>query len=125
MKIPVIIIHLTVFFCMLSSAKAQDTLNAVQSKTDSLRQLVDTHIKQDEEKVRLLNEYAREAFYDMDFMAGLKATHEAHELSKDIDFEGVLVMYYETLSMFCGYGSMADYYQKQAEWLSIQHEKNL
>ncbi|RED44965.1 ATP-binding protein [Seonamhaeicola aphaedonensis] len=118
-------IHIALCFSIFSFAQTPETVTIVQTKIDSIKQLLNSHNKADEEKVRLLNEYARASFYEMNFMDGLKATHKAHELSKDIDFEGGMVMYYETLSMFVGYGAMADYYQKQAEWLSLQPEKNL
>ncbi|WP_380293468.1 ATP-binding protein [Hyunsoonleella rubra] len=110
---------------MFSFGQTQETVTVAQTKIDSIKQRINNHNKADEEKVWLLNEYARASFYEMNFMDGLKATREAHELSKDIDFEGGRVMYCETLSLFCGYGAMADYYQKQAEWLSLQPEKNL
>jgi signal transduction histidine kinase len=120
-----ICISLLLFILGFQGGHSQDSLLVASVKIDSLKQLIINHNKQDEEKVRLLNEYARTAFYEMDFMEGLKATHEAHKLSEDLDFEGGIIMYYLTLSVYCGNGRLGSYYRKQAESLSLQPGKKL
>ena len=74
----------------------QDTISVYSVKIDSLHQLIDSHPDEDEEKVRLLNEYARLCFYDLDFRTGLIATREARLLSEKLDFAGGKIMYYLT-----------------------------
>ncbi|MBD0849283.1 ATP-binding protein [Maribacter arenosus] len=105
---------------------AQDIQLVNLSKIDSILHLVDSHPKNDEEKVRLLNQYARACFYDLElFKKGLIATREARLLSEKIKFKGGKIMYYQTLSSFHGSGSMANYYRKQAEWLSKDPDQDL
>ncbi len=105
------------FFCF-GTTFAQDSLSVYSIKIDSLHQLIDSHQNEDEELVRLLNEYARVCFYNMDFQKGLMATRNARILSDNLNFEGGKIMYYLTLSVFFGYGEMHDYYQRQAQLLS-------
>ncbi|WP_282121753.1 ATP-binding protein [Algibacter mikhailovii] len=109
----------------ISTIYAQDITSTYSKKIDSLQQLIDSHSKYDEEKVRLLNEYARASFYGLEFYQGLIATREARLLSEELNFKGGKIMYYLTLSVFHGDGSMANYYQKQAEWLSKNPDHEL
>ena len=103
----------------------QDTLSIYSVQIDSLHLLIDSHPDEDEEKVRLLNEYARLCFYNFDPRTGLIATRDARLLSEKLEFEGGKIMYYLTLSVFRGNDNMTRYYQKQAEWLSMGPEQNL
>ena len=109
---------LILFFGFLPSF-AQDTAT-FSVKIDSLQQLLDSHPQEDEEKVILLNEYARQCFYNREELKGFIATHDARILAEKLDFEGGIIMYYLTLSALHGNGEekMNIYYQKQAEWLS-------
>lgn len=110
----------------ISTSFAQDTSPIDSKKIDSLQQLIDLHPKNDEEKVGLLNDYARACFYSLeDIKQGLIATREARLLSEKINFKGGKIMYYQTLSSFHGSGSMANYYRKQAEWLSKDPDQQL
>jgi signal transduction histidine kinase len=92
---------------------------------DSLYQLINGHTKDDQEKVRLLNEYARQCFFNSEFQRGLIATKNAWELSGKIKFEGGKIMYALTLATFHGNGeSMYRFYKRQAEWLSMGSNDN-
>ena len=97
---------------------AQYSLLVPHQKADSLKLLIDKHKKENEERVRLLNEYARYCFYSFDIKQGFEAARNARELSHELDFEGGTIMYYLTLSSYFREGDMFDYYQKQAQWLS-------
>lgn len=114
-------------FLILSSKSlfALDSIPVFQSKTDSLLQLIESRIKDDEEKVFLLNEYARLSFYDLKFQTGLEATIKARVISKQLNFTGGQIMYYQTLAAFHGSGELYQYYQKKAELLSKSSDKQL
>ncbi|GJM28487.1 MAG: hypothetical protein DHS20C17_11220 [Cyclobacteriaceae bacterium] len=103
----------------------QDTKSTYLIKIDSLHQLIDSYPEEDEEKVHLLNEYARLCFYNLDFRSGLIATRDARLLSEKLEFNGGKIMYYLSLAVFRGNDNMARYYQKQAEWLSMDPEQHL
>ena len=87
-------------------------------EVDSLSQLIERHSKEDEEKVRLLNDYARQCFRNYEFKRGLIATRKGRILSEKLGFDGGKIMYYLSLSVYFGDGAMNNYYQKQAQWLS-------
>ena len=104
----------------VSSSVAQDTILVNPAKIDSLLQLIDSRPKADEEKVRLLNEYARLCFYNEDYLNGFNATIQARELSKKLNFVGGEVMYHYTLAVFFAYGDMFSYHIQKARILSAQ-----
>lgn len=120
-----IVLQILAFLSIVSFTKAQDSFSAIQTKTNSLKQLIFQHDKEDEEKVRLLNEYARSCFYDLNYFEGLKATHEARILSEKMEFKGGKVMYYVTLSVYPQGSSKKNYYQKLAERITMYSDQNL
>ncbi len=104
-------------FAFLQSNAQESTLEGKQ-KTDSLYQLINGHSNDNQEKVLLLNEYARQCFLNYEFQKGLIATRDARELSEKIEFKGGEILYYQTLTAFLGdFGSMSSYYQNLAEVL--------
>ncbi len=113
-------LSLTLLILGVSSSVAQDTLLIKPAKIDSLQQLIDSRPKADEEKVRLLNEYARLCFYNEEYLNGFNATIEARELSKKLKFAGGEVMYHYTLAVFFAYGGMFSYYIQKARISSAQ-----
>jgi len=120
MKTKYLLLSITLFFFGMGTTLAQDTLSVYSIKIDSLQQLLDSHPNDDEEKVQLLNEYARQCFYNQEELKGFIATQKARKLSEKLNFEGGKIMYYLTLSAWHGNGdkNMQIYYQKQAQWLS-------
>ena len=109
-----------VFSLLISAAYAQNTIEVDPAKKDSLQKVIKNHPKDDEEKVRLLNEYARECFYNKKLLEGFEATRAARLLSEKLNFEGGIIMYNLTLSAYFGDGNkeMHNYYQMKAKWLS-------
>ena len=120
MKMKYLMLSITLFFFCMEVVLAQDISSVFSIKIDSLQQLLDSHPDDDEEKVILLNEYARQCFYNQEELKGFIATHDARKLSEKLNFEGGIIMYYLTLSALHGNGEekMNMYYQKQAQWLS-------
>lgn len=90
---------------------------------DSVRKLIDAHENGDQEKVVMLNDYARLCFHNMNFLKGLLATKEARDISTQLGFEGGKIMYYLTLADYFGDSQMSTYYNKQAQWLSLTSDK--
>ena len=120
MKIQDIVFSLALFIMVQGGAMAQDTLLISPVKIDSLHQLIANRNKDDEEKVRLLNEYARLCFYNQEFQIGFIAARDARELSKKLDFTGGEIMYYMTLAAFSGSGEMYNFYLQQARSIDIK-----
>jgi signal transduction histidine kinase len=120
MKAKHILLSLVLLILGVSSSVAQDTLLINPAKIDSLQQLIDSRSRADEEKVRLLNEYARLCFYNQEYLKGFIATRDARELSKKLNFKGGEIMYYVTLAAFTGEGEMYTYYLQQAKNIVIK-----
>src|SRR5688572_6511691 len=114
------VISIFIIGMCFSNAFAQEINEIYAVKMDSLQKLVEARSKNDQEKVRLLNEYARQCFFNLEFQKGLIAARDARELSNKLDFEGGEVMYYLTLATFHGAGPMYTYYQKKAQWMSMK-----
>jgi len=93
MKRKNVLLSLLLLTIGVSISNAQDTLLIEPMKIDSLQQLIDARAKEDEEKVRLLNEYARLCFYNQEFAKGFVATREARQISKNLDFTGGEIMF--------------------------------
>ena len=94
-------ILITLFlFVGLNYINAQDSLLSDPAKMVSLQQLIQSNSKDDKEKVRLLNEYARLCFYNQEYKKGLTATREARELSNKMEFDEGIIMYHVTLGIF-------------------------
>ncbi len=125
MKNKYLIISLIIFFDLISLVKAQDTLLINPAKIDSLQQLIDSRPKADEEKVRLLNEYARLCFFNQEFQKGFIATRDARELSSKIDFKGGQIMYYITLAAISRQGQIHNYRLEQARRLVEESDNQL
>ena len=104
---------------------AQDTLLVSPIKIDSLHQLIANRKNDDEEKVRLLNEYARLCFYNQQFQQGFIATRDAREMSKKLDFAGGEIMYYVTLAAFSRPGEIHNYRLEQARRLVHESDNQL
>ncbi len=120
MKIKDVVLGLAIFILLHGGVMAQDTLLISPAKVDSLHQLIANRKKEDEEKVRLLNEYARLCFYNQEFQLGFITTRDAREMSKRLDFTGGEIMYYMTLAAFQGSGEMYNYYLQQARSIDIK-----
>ena len=120
MKKKNILLSLLSLIMGLSISNAQDTLLIEPVKIDSLQQLIDARAKEDEEKVRLLNEYARLCFYNQEFAKGFVATRDARQISKNLNFTGGEIMYYHTLAAFSGSGEMHNYYLQQARDIALK-----
>ena len=119
------VINIIIIGMCFSNAFAQEINDIYVVKMDSLQQLVVARSKNDKEKVRLLNEYARQCFFNQEFHKGLIAARHARDLSNKLGFEGGQVMYYLTLAAFHGIAPMYTYYQKKAQWISMQNEGEL
>src|SRR6188768_711485 len=103
----------------LTNINGQDSLLIDRSKIDSLKRLIELNPKTDKEEIRLLNEYARLCFYNQEYKEGLIAAREARELSKKIEFDGVIVMYHITLGIFSqGRGVINPYHRMKAGMLA-------
>ena len=87
---------------MLDSTTSTDRTPcwSILQKSIAWNSLLSQTQKQDKEKVRLLNEYARLCFYDQEYKKGLIATREARELSNKMEFDDGIVMYHVTLGIF-------------------------
>ena len=98
-----------------SELSAQEIEQIIPKHTiDSLQHLIEAHPKADQEKVRLLNKYARLSFYNQEYLKGFIATRDARELSKKINFKGGEIMYYLTLAAFHGGKDWYSYQLQQA-----------
>jgi len=115
----IIFLSLALLISGVSSSGAQDSLLVNPAKIDSLQQLIDSRPNADEEKVRLLNEYARLCFYNQEYLKGFIAARDARELSKKLNFKGGEIMYYLTLAAFLGKGQIYDYQIERARNLSL------
>ncbi len=120
MKIKYFFFCIILFSFSIGTILAQNESSVYSIKTDSLQQLIDALPNDNEEKVQLLNEYARQCFYNQEIKEGFIAAKEAREISERLNFDGGKIMYYLTLSAYHGNGdnNMFTYYQKQAQWLS-------
>jgi len=97
--------------------QAQEPLPVDPVKIDSLYKLINQS-KDNKEKVRLLNEYARLNFYNQEYKTGLIATVDARNLATEIDFSGGEVMFHITVATFLGSGDLMEYHLRQARVLS-------
>ena len=125
MKIRQMILKLILICFTIATSSAQDIQPIHLAKIDSLQNLVESHPQNDQEKVRLLNEYARSCFHSLEHKQGFITTREARLLSEQLNFKGGEIMYYLTLSEYFGSGDLANYYRKQAEWLSKTPDQQL
>src|SRR5688500_5020767 len=100
MKNKLAIVIVLFLYVVLTNIICQYSLLINESKIDSLKRLIELNTNADKEKIRLLNEYARFCFYNHEYKEGLIATREAREVSKKIEFDGGIVMYHITLSVF-------------------------
>ena len=123
MKIRLLYIGFLTF--LLSGSSAQQSAAFAIIESDSLELLLIEHSAEDEEHIRILNDYARACFKALLFQKGLEATREARLISEKIGFDGGQVMYYETLAAYHGSGSLEEYYQKKAETLSKSEHLDL
>jgi len=95
--------------------------NMFENKIDSIQKLIMSNQDENREKVILLNELARNYFYNLEMKKGLLSTKKAINMADEIGYEGGRLLYYLTLSTSQGvHGNDAIqvYYQKKAEWLS-------
>ncbi len=110
----------TIFFLVVLYTYAQKSSSIYLDKMDSLNLLIKNYPEDNEEKVKLLNQFARLCFYNNDFQKGFTMTYQARELSSDLDFQEGMLMYYLTLSSYHTQGEMRGYYRKKAQWLTRQ-----
>ena len=103
----------------LFNINGQDSLLVDRSKIDSLKRLIELNSKADKEEIRLLNDYARLCFYNQEYKEGLIAAREARELSKEIAYDGGIIMFHITLGIFSqGRGIINPYYRMKAGMLA-------
>ena len=95
-----------VFMLFCSLGNAQDSLYVDSQKVDSLSMLLENHLSDDIERVKLLNEYARLSFYHRDLIQGFEATIQARDIAKKIGYKEGEILYHETLAAFLGDGDM-------------------
>jgi two-component system NtrC family sensor kinase len=110
------------FISGLQWGQAQDSLLVYPKKIDSLKQRIDKQAEFNEEKVTLLNEYARLCFYNRDFKTGLIATRDARIISEKINFKGGEVMYHLSLAAFMGDGRPFEHQNLLAEKISVEED---
>jgi len=103
---------------------AQETLSVDSVKIDSLHALINQS-KDNKERVRLLNEYARLCFFNHEYQKGFEATVEARDLSRKLEFKGGEIMYNLTLAAFIGGGDIMQYYQLKALKMSSNDNNRL
>src|SRR6187549_220609 len=121
MKRKLVILIVLFLYGGLININGQDSLLVDRSKIDSLQQLIKSNPQTDKEKVRLLNEYARICFYNQEYNEGLIAAREARELSKKIEFDGGIIMYHISLSVFSqGRGAINSYHRIKASMLATK-----
>lgn len=118
MKLKLLLFSILLYLVLIKTANAQSNAATYLLKKDSISYLIDNHPEKDEEKVRLMNEYARLCFYNHDFHEGLIATHTARKLSEILEYQEGVVMYYLTLSGYHTNDDMRTFYQKKAQWLT-------
>ena len=101
---------------------SQDESQTNQAKMDSLDHLID-EVNDGEEKIFLLNEYARYCFYNKRLADGLMALREARNLAEELASNEGMRLNNLTLSVFHWTGGMSAYYQKKAEWISSRTDE--
>jgi two-component system NtrC family sensor kinase len=118
----------TIFFIMfiaIQFCNAQETTEKYIVKADSVQKLLSKHNAQDQQKVALLNEFARFSNHSLDFKKGLIAAKQAKELSKKLNYINGEVQYYQTMEDLFRDDILSFYYRKQADWLSLEKESVL
>ena len=110
-------------FVVIQFCNAQVTPYKYIVKADSVQILLSKHSAQDQQKVLLLNEFARFSNHCLQFKKGLIATKQARELSKKLNYKNGEVQYYRTMDDLFRGGILSFYYRKQADWLSTEQEK--
>lgn len=88
------------------------------AQIDSISRLIEKQQENDREKVRLLNEYARLNFYNMNFQEGFNATIEARNLSQKLSYNLGEAYYYQNLAAFTGRHEIYEYYLVKAEQIA-------
>jgi len=96
----VIITYGLIFILGISYSFSQNTLLIQQQQIDSLKSLISSQKKENEEKVRLLNEYARLNFFNQEYLTGFEATIQARDLSIKINYAVGEILYHQTLATF-------------------------
>ena len=121
MKGKLVILIVILLYVGSTNIDGQDSLLVDHSKIDSMKRLIDVNRKTGKEEIRLLNEYARLCFYNQEYKEGLIAAREARELSKKIEFDGGIIMYHITLSVFTqGRGAINSYHRIKASMLATK-----
>jgi two-component system, NtrC family, sensor kinase len=120
MKLELLICVIVLSLNVGNTANVKNPQSTYQVKMDSINHLLENYPKEDEEKVKLMNQYARLCFYNREFQEGLIVTLAARELSVELNFPEGMLMYYLTLSSFHTDGEMRRYYRKKAQWLTRQ-----
>ena len=98
--------------------------NTVEIPTPDVRLSAEVNLLQqdirqaEDEKVRLLNGYARQNFYNQEYKTGLIAAVDARDLATEIDFKGGEVLFHITVATFLGWGDIRKYHLSQARVLS-------
>ncbi|MCA0930865.1 GHKL domain-containing protein [Lutimonas saemankumensis] len=120
-SVKLVVVLICIYF---SPCRAQDTLYVDPVKIDSLKTLLKESSKEDTERVRLLNEFARLSFYNRELIQGFEATIKAIQLSKKIGYKEGEVLYHETLAAFLGDGDMVAFHHQKARMLNAQLSKS-
>ncbi len=118
MKLKLFMSSILIYLILINPVSSQNSSSPYWLKMDSLNHLMETKKEEDEEKVRLMNEYARLCFYNLKYHEGFVATHAARQLSEALKYEEGMIMYYLTLAGYHVNNDMRTFYQKKAQWLS-------
>ncbi len=115
-------IYFLAFVIGVNISIAQEPTLVPEHEIINLNEQIKNHKKDDKEKVRLLNEFARLNFYNENYMAAFQATVDARDISEKIKYKGGEIMYHYTLAVFFGYGDLYTYHIQKARILSSQYE---
>ena len=113
MKLKFLVYGILFHLILINPGNPQNTSSPYWLKMDSLNHLIENHPEEDIEKVRLMNEYARLCFYNLNYHEGFVATYNARQLSESLRYDEGIIMYYLTLASYHLYNDMRTFYQKK------------
>jgi two-component system, NtrC family, sensor kinase len=122
MKMRHIFLTLFLIFLCLQTSWSQGNANPIIFKIDSVKQLLNAEPKDDEVKVKRLNELARMCFYTFQYTEGLIVTKQAHQLSSKLNYQKGEGLYLRTMSVFHNH-SFEDFWIRTKWFYSDLKEK--
>ena len=114
MKNKRVYVSLLILFSCLQPASPQGTYSSDLLLLDSLRFAIDKHHSEDETKVRLLNDYAIQSFYSLNYKEGLIAARDARALSQKIGYSGGEILNHISLATCLYRHEMHQYHSNSA-----------